>query len=75
MDLRPTETSISSRSGQLLGTESLDRITVLNLYHISVADRGTWQVDETGYSCVLWLNFPSDDPEQKSENEVKHDPQ
>ena len=35
-------------------------------------DNDTWQVDETGRSWVLWLEFPSDDHEQKSENEVKH---
>lgn len=32
-------------------------------------DHDTWQVDETGRSWVLWLEFPSDDHEQKSENE------
>ena len=54
-------------------TEPFDLRTVLNAYLVSFADRDTWQVDETSRSWVLWLEFPSDDHEQKSENEVKHD--
>ena len=53
-------------------TEPFDLRTVLNAYLVSFADRDTWQVDETSRSLVLWLEFPSDDHEQKSENEVKY---
>ena len=53
-------------------TEPVDLRTVLNAYLVSFADHDTWQVDEMGRSWVLWLEFPSDDHEQKSENEVKH---
>lgn len=36
---------------------------------IVFADNQTWHVDDMGRSSVLWLDFRSDDSEQKSEVE------
>lgn len=39
-------------------------------YLISVADDRTWEVDEMGRSCVMWLDFRGDDRERKTGVEV-----
>lgn len=40
------------------------------VYFISVADDRTWEVDEMGRSCVMWLDFRVDDRERKTGVEV-----
>ena len=42
----------------------------LMVYLISVADDRTWEVDEMGRSCVMWLDFRGDDRERKTGVEV-----
>ena len=38
---------------------------------ISLADVHSWEVDETGRCCVLWLDFRSDDRDKKDDVEVR----
>lgn len=40
------------------------------VYLISMADDRTWEVDEMGRSCVMWLDFRGDDRERKTNVEV-----
>ena len=40
------------------------------VYLMSVADDRTWEVDEMGRSCVMWLDFRGDDRERKTGVEV-----
>ena len=40
------------------------------VYLISMADDRTWEVDEMGRSCVMWLDFRGDDRDRKTNVEV-----